>query len=203
MWPVASSDDPEEDMRRWIAPENELPVAVPVNVVLARTDDVAVALTRVQVYTSGVSFELVVRVRPSVVESLGRSLNELFWQHGPGSGQRFLLGIEFSDGRRAATLAGVARDDEIVFHSGGGGGGDTAIDQSWWLNPVPPDGPVRLIARCPDLGIAETAVELDGTALRRTMDDVVTLWPWEPPRERQRDQPMPPPDLPADSWFAR
>jgi len=38
-----------------------LPVALPQNLLLARTDDVAVALIGLQVYTTGMAFELTVR----------------------------------------------------------------------------------------------------------------------------------------------
>ena len=69
--------------------------------------------------------------------------------------------------------------------------------------PVPPPGPLRLVVRCTDIGIEETVVELDGTALSRAVDEVVTLWPWEPPRDRSPEPPPPPADLPADSSFAR
>lgn len=129
-----------------------------------------------------------------------RPLTELVWEHGPRGG-RFLIGVEFADGRRASTVPG-ASSEGVLFHSGGGGGGDAAIDQSWWLSPLPPEGPVRLVVRCPELGIEEMEVRLDGTALRRAADDVVTLWPWESP-DPGPVEPPPPPDLPADSWFAR
>ena len=61
----------------------------------------------------------------------------------------------------------------------------------------------RLVVRWTDIGIEETVVELDGTALSRAVAEVVTLWPWEPPRDRSPEPPPPPADLPADSSFAR
>jgi hypothetical protein len=45
----------EEFLRRMSAPDNEVPVTLPVDVVLARTDDVAVALLGLQVYPPGSS----------------------------------------------------------------------------------------------------------------------------------------------------
>ena len=63
------------------------------------------------------------------------------------------------------------------------------------------DGPVRFVVRSEVLGIGETSVELDGTAIRRAAEDVVVLWPWEPPPEREAPHPAPP-DVPPDSWFA-
>jgi hypothetical protein len=55
------------------------------------------------------------------------------------------------------------------------------------------------VVRCGLFGLPETAVELDGAAIRAAAEQVVVLWPWVPPG---RAEPGPPePDLPADSWF--
>lgn len=205
MWTALGADDgngPSEDfLRRTNPPENEIPVALPINVLLARTDDVAVALVGLQVYTTGVSFTLVVRARPSSEVARTRGLNELIWQHGPRAGS-FLLGIELADGRRASGMRMGERDTDILFHSGSGSGGQASVGQSWWLSPLPPEGLLTFVVRCADLGIGETVTELDASAIRRAADDVVTLWPWEPPPEERLAEPPGAPDLPPDSWFA-
>jgi hypothetical protein len=203
-----SEDGPgEEFYRRMSAPENEIPVAVALNTVLARTDDVAVALQRLSVYTTGVSFDLVVRLRPDTAGARGRDLNELFWGHAPGAEQgRFLMGVELADGRRASNLSGrhgPVPGDEIVFTQGGGSGGLASVEQSWWLYPLPPEGPLRFVVRCPELGVDERSVVLDGSAIQAAARDVVVLWPWAPPPESGPSEPPPPPDLPDDSWFAQ
>jgi hypothetical protein len=201
MWSAyGDGDGPDEDaLRRMSAPENELPATLPVSVLLARTDDLAVGLIGLQVYSTGLTFELAVRVRPSAVGAVGRSLQELFWDHPPHSATRFLLGIELGDGRRVTNLRADA--DGVVFHQGGGGGGDTSVDQEWWLSPLPPEGPLRVVVRCDELGLAETVTELDGSAIRAAAADVLELWPWEPPSGFRTPQPPPPPDVPPDSWF--
>jgi hypothetical protein len=76
------------------------------------------------------------------------------------------------------------------------------MDQSWWLSPVPPDGPLQIVVRCDPLGLPETVTSLDGTAVRAAAADVVELWPWEPPPAFWTPPPPPPPELPPDSWFA-
>ena len=94
MWSTGMGQDgPDDDfLRRVSAPENEIPVGLPTSVVLARTDVAAVALFGLQVYTTGVAFTLVIRVRPSSRLGTGNTLNELVWGQGAGEG-RFLLGI--------------------------------------------------------------------------------------------------------------
>jgi hypothetical protein len=201
MWHVGFTDgEPDQEFfRRMSAPENEIPVALPLNALLGRTDDAAVALTGLQVFSSGLTFDLAVRVR-SPLEPGHRGLSDLVFDHGETSG-RLLLGVEFADGRRGSNVHGPGDPPDVVFHPGGGGGGQLSVDQSWWLNPLPPDGPVRFVFSCAALGIDENSNELDGSAIRRAADDVVTLWPWSPPDRGERPPP-PPPDLPAGSWFS-
>jgi hypothetical protein len=209
MWTTSTGGAPDEEwIRRMSAPDNEIPVAVPLNTVLARTEDVAVALLGLRVHTTGLAFDLAARVRP---EAAGRvQLDDVLWGHRPGAGQTFLFGVEFADGRRASTavpgggvpVPGLASGGDVVFSQGGGSGGPTSVDQSWWLAPLPPEGPLRFVVRCEALGIAETSVELDGAVIRRAADRVTELWPWAPtPEEEPPVQPLP--DLPPDSWFAR
>lgn len=208
MWTAAfhSADEPDEGyLRRVGPPDNEIPVAVPVNAVLARTDDHAIALVGLQVYTTGVSMDLAVRARVRG----GRELTELVFDHVPLSAGRLLIGVEFSDGRRASNASWPdpgsslqpRSTDDVIFHSGGGGGGDRSVDQSWWLSPVPPEGPMTVVLDCGALGIAETSTVLDGSLLRRAASDVLTLWPWTRPED-----PCPadlrPSELPEGSWFA-
>jgi hypothetical protein len=203
MWSAYPGGDgpDEETLRRMSAPENEIPAAVPLNTLLARTDDVALALLGLRVYSTGVAFDLVVRMRPSA----GRTadLNEIFWEH-HGYGSQFLIGLEFADGRRVTSSRRPfppPGDDGIVFHSGAGSGGAFSVEQSWWLSPLPPAGPLRVVVRCDPLGIPDTSTVLDGGLIARAAADVVELWPWERPPE-----PTPPgersPEVPDDSWFA-
>jgi hypothetical protein len=203
MWSSFGSDgEPDQEfLRRMSPPENELPVALPLNVVLANTGDAAAGLNGLQVYTTGLSFELVVRMRPSARESLGRTVDEVVWGHGSGVGQ-LLLGVEFADGRRVSSLPVRERDGDVVLHPGGGSGSQTSVEQTWWLSPLPPEGPLRIVVRCDALGIEETATELDGAAVRRAVRDVVVLWPWEPSLEGGPPEPPRPPELPSGSWFA-
>jgi hypothetical protein len=62
-----SGEPSEEELRKWQQragpPDNELPVAAPLSVVLARSDDVALAIAGVQVFSTGVTFDLAVRCR--------------------------------------------------------------------------------------------------------------------------------------------
>jgi hypothetical protein len=202
MWLTgAGGNGPDEEFfRRMGAPDNEIPVLLPVSALLARTDDVALALLGVHVYTTGLTFGLSLRVHPDAVARLGA---RTVWPHHRMWHDDLLVGVELVDGRRA-TAGGFGPlglpDQDVVLHQAGGGGGDTAYDQSYWLNPLPPEGPVRVVVRCGELGIEDISTELDGAAIRAAAEQVVELWPWAPPRH---DEPEPPPpDVPPGSWFA-
>lgn len=186
-----------------MVPENEVPVALPMNTVLVRTDDVAVALLALQVYTTGVAFDLILRVSPSAAARLPVSEALMPHRPGPRGGSRFLVGVQFADGRRVSSLEARDSHADLVFTPRSSSSGDTGGEQSWWLNPLPPEGPLRLVVRCPEIGIPETRTELDATAIRRAAADVVTLWPWAMPAFDEPPGPPPPPDVPPDSWFAR
>ena len=201
MWSSAFGNGDPDLERRMSRPENELPTALPMNRLLARTPDVAVALLGVQACTTGVAFELAARARGPEDPAAGDRLGELFWDHRGGS-PRFLFGVQFADGRRASNAAGGAGDGDLIFHPGGGSGGSSSVDQEWWLSPLPPEGPLLVVVRCPELGLEETVTELDGTAIRRAGEAATVLWPWQPSVEPSTEPP-PPPDVPPGSWFAR
>jgi hypothetical protein len=199
MWTDFSGDGPDEEyLRRMSPPENEIPVAVPLTVLMARTGNVAVALLGLRVHTTGISFDLTVRVRPEAASAY--DLDGLLWAHRRDRAP-FLLGVELADGRRASNLHEGEGDGGVVFTQSSSSGGPTAVDQTWWLSPLPPQGPLRFVVRCTELGIEETATEVDAATIARAAGQVVTLWPWSPPPRYEPTSE--PPDLPPDSWFAR
>jgi hypothetical protein len=61
----------------------------------------------------------------------------------------------------------------------GGGGSSCSQDWDFWVYPLPPGGPVTLVASGAERGIAEWRAELDGAAIRAAAGRAVTLWPEE------------------------
>ena len=154
-----------------------------------------------QVYSTGLTFELAVRFRPSAADTVGRGLQEMFWDHPPRRTADFLLGVELGDGRRVSNLPGNA--DGIVFQQGGGSGGDTAIDQSWSAESAAAG---RSAPRSSSAATAGDPGDGDRTGrggVRAAAADVVTLWPWERPSAFREAPPPPRPDVPPGSWFGR
>ena len=202
----------EQWHRRRAAPDNEFPVGVGATVLLAHNDDAAVGLTHLEAFSTGFRFALVVRVRQVPTRLAGGGLFALVESH-PHVGRqisledRLLLGIEYPDGRRASTLqdgrapgpTAEVDDDQLVIAYQGGSGGEASVDQTYWVAPLPPDGPVAVLMRWPTFGMAESRTVLDGAALRAAGRRSHVLWPPQPKTEPRPSAPGP---RPTSGWFA-
>lgn len=194
--PETEEEEVEEARPRWWdAPEDELPTLLPVSELLATTDHVAVALTAVAVYSDGVEFRVDRRLRRnglSVAEwnELCSTFMEYMPFGGPsGSEGRLRFGIVLGDGEKvlADSLRFFGGEDptaEPEGHTlnrqqqGGGGGGSTyTCRDHLWLWPLPPEGAIEFVMQWPALGIEETSVLLDGTAMRQLADRATPFWP--------------------------
>jgi hypothetical protein len=176
-----------------VRPDAVIPGSVPAEVILIRTDRVAVAVGSVRAYPNGFEFTVHVRAR-SADEDVGyvdpfERHRRLRGEQAPDDALR--LGVLYADGRRTATTARyrLTRDDDterLVLQQGGGGGGDRSWDGEFWVYPLPPDGPVTLVASWLEHGVTEARAELDGTAIRAAARHAVPLWPDEPDLEGGR-----------------
>ncbi|MEE3067455.1 MAG: hypothetical protein VYA67_26555 [Actinomycetota bacterium] len=169
----------------WMQPDAVIPESVPGELLVIRTEEVAVSIGGVCAYPNGFEFTAHVRMR-------GRGGNVLggidpfgrFGRRGePTSGDVLRLGLLYADGRRGATTGGhgLSEDPErLVLLPGGGGGSDRRWDCRFWVYPLPPAGPVTFVAAWPECGVAETRAELDGAAIGAAAARAVILWPEEP-----------------------
>ena len=89
------------------------------------------------------------------------------------------LGVAFSDGRAATNLP--AFDDPVPTE----GPVLTSLDEDgyrphWevqhWVGPQPPPGALTLFVEWPAQGIAETAMEFDGDAIRESAACAEVVW---------------------------
>ena len=174
----------------WMRPDTVIPGSVSAEVLVVRTDRVAVAVGSVCAYPNGFEFTVHVRSR-RVDQEFGPSGDPFSWHrqfagaHTPADVLR--LGVLYADGRRTATTSSrVHRDDssdELVLNQEGGGGNERSWDQRFWVHPLPPDGPVTLIASWLEYDVTEARAELDGTVIRAAAGRAISLWPGEPDAE--------------------
>ncbi|WP_433382864.1 hypothetical protein ACQPZX_19780 [Actinoplanes sp. CA-142083] len=188
--------------RRMSPPENEFPAGVGFTALLGRTDDVAVGITQVEAFSTGFRFTMSVRVRQSRPDVAGGRLHMMVSGRGHPAIEvpledRLLLGLQYANGERTSTLE---RDPtSLLLMPHGGGGSDRSHDQTYWVSPLPPDGPVTFVVSWPSFGIPESRAEADGAAIRAAGARSQWLWEWEPEAETE---PPPPPRRPDAGWFA-
>ena len=180
----------------WSAPANELGAPVPLRLVLARTEQVAVAVAGLTAYSTGVLLTLAIRWRGTLRDEDFYAELELF---GRRAMQRRLgaelppellrFGVQFADGRKATTVGpdapsrhGLAADREeeppgpILTPSGGGGGGGE-WDEEYWLWPLPPPGAMTFAIEWPSKGIELSMHEVDASPIIDASGSSEVLWP--------------------------
>jgi len=188
----AHAGDPGERpaIPAWVQPPpDELPVLLPVGEVLARTEGTVLTVSALKVYSTGV----VIRAE-SIMRRRGESAKDWSWVMHGGFGardddadNRLRWRVELPGGAFAELRGfGYERpwDQEpdgwtLGFaNGGGGGGGEDRYEQrhGLWLWPLPPPGPIGLVAEWRERGIDESRVTLDGDAVLEAVLRVRPLW---------------------------
>jgi hypothetical protein len=168
----------------WMKPELVLPVAVPTTLVVARTDDLAIGIHSVSAYPAGFEFTLstvsvVERRQLHATGSLehmvrGGQLREL-----PGEFLR--LGVLFADGRTATNLGSSQPPSpgsgQPMLQGGGGGGGMRRHDATYYVWPLPPEGPLQFVCEWPAYNIPESTVRTEAGPILQAAAQALVLWP--------------------------
>lgn len=185
----------------WLrSPNGVLPGVAALELVLARTDWVAVGIPRVYGFPQGFEIEL------RVISGDGEELDSrLFRAHRAGhlrpDAQGLLppemlrLGVEFADGSRVSNVMPAVRDLEVapegpVMWPQGGGGSAGDWRQSLWVWPLPPKGPVRFSCEWPALSISLVRHTIDGQLILDAAASAQVLFP---------DEHLPLPPWPRDT----
>lgn len=104
-------------------------------------------------------------------------------------------GFEFADGRRVTNVDRWPEQpnqdhsrpqhpddwrwepDHPVLRGGRGGGGSRAVDRDYWLWPLPPAGPLRVVCQWPGQDIDVQMHDLDATPFRDAAGRAQPAWP--------------------------
>ena len=189
------SGRPRPRVRRpaWLGPpEDSFGVLVPLHLVLVRTGDLAVAIPGATAYRTGFGFDLAIRRAAGEDDAFALD-RTLHWLDRKGSPPPEVLrvGVQFADGQKATSLdtwwdyfdpqswtqtppAGPV----LVPH--GGGGGQRVRSQSYWVWPLPPDGPLAFVVEWPALGVPLTQACVDAALVRQAAAQDERLWPVDP-----------------------
>lgn len=165
-------------MPPWMrAPSGTLPAVVALDLVLARTEKVAVCVTRLGAYPQGFELDLVTMASddradldPHLFGRPGMRGRALRGELDAGAGippEMLRFGVEFADGTKATNTSRLidpfAKEPPPgpVLRSGGGSGSDGNWRQNMWVWPLPPAGRLALVCEWPAAGILLTRHEID------------------------------------------
>lgn len=184
--PVRSEPPPQP---RWSGPpDEEVGVAVAARMVIASQPRLFIAVTDCTAYSNGFTIGVAVRSKDEIPpDAMG------FMHREPGEDTGIQISVRFSDGRdtRGGTgphsaLMDYYRDwsegkDPVeppgpVIGQMGGGGGGKRWDFSFFVWPLPPDGPVTITCRWPRRGLQTAGKELNGTAIRAAGLKSKSVW---------------------------
>jgi hypothetical protein len=187
--PPPPPPEPSPPPPRWFGPrDNELPSSFPLDLVIARNDDVAIFVHGGRAYRDGFDFMLAFRLRQPM---RGRAHDPVMAWHGAGEGTLddsvLRFGIAFADGRKATVFdrfrtswpaAGEqGTPPEIVLAQRGGGGGGGAWEMRFWVWPLPPAGLLAFVVEWPSQGVALTEATVETEPIRAAADRAEELWP--------------------------
>jgi hypothetical protein len=178
---------PEPEIHRqpeWSGPpENVLPSPFELEVVLARTDGLAILAHSGLSYPNGFSFRVALQRREA---QEGLDGNPFHHWHRPQRGgipeEALRLGVQFADGAKATVFDGARWFGQAdgpqgpVLLQRGGGGGNKSWDFAFWVWPLPPEGPLALVCEWPSEHVELTRAEIDAAPIREAAARAETLW---------------------------
>lgn len=157
---------------QWDLPSAEFPrVAVADALILARTGEVAVAVTAIWAFRAGFEFWVRAQFRHS-----GPALAD------ETDDQSLHVGVQFADGRKVANIARVPEAAEsvpagLILRPLGFGGGLLHRGRSYWVSRLSPAGPVTFVCEWAVFGIGETRAEADAQLILDAVRRSVQLHP--------------------------
>jgi hypothetical protein len=190
------SPQPDEEPERFASPpwfqppEDEYPLRVPVREFLARSDRTSVSVSHVDVFSTGILIASEWDVRrvdePQREWQVALQMGS-FYGHGADPESMLRFGLALADGTVVTTLDRMNVRDafttapkgwSLMERGGGGGGGDSHYNgtSGLWLWPLPPAGPIELVAEWRERSIPESRIVLDGTAILAAVQRVRSLW---------------------------
>lgn len=154
------------------------------NAQVFKTDQVFMMAHRFLVYPNGLEFTLHVRFRNP--EDYQGDL--VFNLHGPRSqplSDDFLrLGVMLADGTKWTNLErrwqpkhADDRPKQPIIGFRRGGGGEDSYNMQYWVWPLPPAGPLTIVAEWPAFAIPDCRLVIDATELRARAADAEAIWP--------------------------
>jgi hypothetical protein len=172
--PVNGMFDP--DWPWWhLPPVNEMPGAVCERVMLAQQGDVSVFLSGVDVYSTGIDFDLV-----ALLGGDQGGVDVMLWGSTAEPADRSVLAVEYADGRRVSS-DDVWQDAEppvsalhLAVESASGGPPRASMHCFLW--PLPPPGVITFRFQWPGQGLVERTTRIDAAVILDAAARSQRLW---------------------------
>ena len=182
----------------WKQPDDMVGGVVPNIFVVAKTDRLALVLSRILAFPTGFIVNLAILAHrdyklPDFHPSRVNRFTD-FRENRPGWAARRpggVLGFRFADGtaiasgeignplqgtRSISEFATMTQPPEPFIACQGGGGHSRREDWSYWVAPLPPPGPVEVFVRWPAALLDESRIELDAEDIIDAADQASRIW---------------------------
>ena len=180
--PLPAPRPPSEPrMPAWArGPEGMVPGAVPVALLVARTDTHAVLVSDLRTYPTGLEFTLTARPHPDQLQQP---------RHDPDQSHRLMyrdlwLELRLADGQTVSTdprrwprTFETEQPDPPFLYSHGAGGSERGWRSPHWLWGLPPPGPLAFVCQWPASHNPPSGVEIDARLVLEAADRAVPVWP--------------------------
>lgn len=186
--PNESPVEPPQPERKpwWGPPDATIGGYLADQLVLVRTPEAVLVVDGLRCFPDGVLLDLHLWLRGAATPDAGHWEPPWDGHHRPGASETspaLRLGVAYADGSSWSNLDvrpwmadPTAEPVGPMLMPRSGGGNPGHWEQSAWLWPLPPDGPVRFVAAWPEQGIEESVAEIDGGRLRQAAEQAQTLW---------------------------
>lgn len=185
--PEAQTNRVADDPAPWWKPsDEELPALFPIGETIAQSDTAALILSSARVYSNGVEFVIDRRLRRYGISN--REWQQMQWQiHGHAGirdPDRLRYGLVLGDGQQlildqpSGMFVERPEKHSLALSGGNGGGSEDfyRFDDGMWLWPLPPEGPLEVVAQWPAFGVPESHVVLDSAPLLELASQARTVW---------------------------
>jgi hypothetical protein len=141
---------------------HELGHPIPISFVMGRNDIAVIGITGLLAYRTGFAFSLIIvfadaRNELSPLGSMhGVKMAQLQGEESPPINDQFQVALTFSDGSAVESSGGFVLEGQagpsLTLLEGSGGGGGSHL--RWYVEPLPPPGPIMFSCAWPKARIA-------------------------------------------------
>jgi hypothetical protein len=153
------------------------PVAM--TAVLVGATSLVVAVDRLVAYPGGFEMGVTVRTQADAVFGSFDAAHPRRWSGASAfPGESLRIGVVFADGSEAwsSNFSEVPEGSGVTLAPLNGSGTQTRFDQRFWVTPLPPPGPLGLVAAWPGRDIPETRVDIPAEPLLEAARRATVLW---------------------------